>query len=320
MTEIPVIDLTPLRLGGAEGLRDVAGALGGACREVGFFAVTGHGIDPALTGRVDAAARDIFGRSAAEKAALSITRSPHNRGYVGIGTETLDETRPTDLKEAFNIGLDLPTDHPEVVAGRPFRGVNLWPEIPGWRETMLACFDAAWRLGRLLHRGFAVDLGLDPDHFESRLDAPMAILRLLHYPPCPGTVAPGQMGAGTHTDYGNVTILATDGVAGLQVRRRDGVWLDAPPVPGGFLCNIGDCLMRWTNDVYVSTPHRVQPPERERYSVAFFLDPNPNALVEALPGCITADRSARYPPVLGADYLRSRLDATYAHRAPGGSA
>ncbi|HEY9344682.1 MAG TPA: 2OG-Fe(II) oxygenase family protein, partial [Inquilinus sp.] len=122
------------------------------------------------------------------------------------------------------------------------------------------------------------------------------------------------------TDYGNVTILATDGVAGLQVRRRDGVWLDAPPVPGGFLCNIGDCLMRWTNDAYVSTPHRVQPPERERYSVAFFLDPNPEALVEALPGCVTADRPARYPPVLGADYLRSRLDATYAHRAPGQTA
>ncbi len=318
MTDIPVIDLTALRLGGAEGLRDVAGALGEACRGVGFFAVAGHGIDPALTGRVFAAARDFFGRPAAEKTALSITRSPHNRGYVGIGTETLDETKPTDLKEAFNIGLDLPADHPEVVAGRPFRGVNLWPEIPSWRETMLAYFDAAWRLGRLLHRGFAVNLGLDPGHFESRLDAPMAILRLLHYPPRPGTVASGQMGAGTHTDYGNVTILATDGVAGLQVRRRDGVWLDAPPVPGGFLCNIGDCLMRWTNDVYVSTPHRVQPPEQERYSVAFFLDPNPEALVETLPGCVTADRSAHYPPVLGADYLRSRLDATYAHRAPGG--
>jgi isopenicillin N synthase-like dioxygenase len=318
MTDIPVIDLTPLRLGGADGLRDVAGALGEACRGVGFFAVTGHGIDPAVTGKVFAAARDFFGRPAAEKTALSITRSPHNRGYVGIGTETLDETKPTDLKEAFNIGLDLPADHPEVVAGKPFRGVNLWPEIPGWRETMLAYFDAAWRLGRLLHRGFAVDLGLDPEHFDSRLDAPMAILRLLHYPPRPGTVASGQMGAGTHTDYGNVTILATDGVAGLQVRRRDGVWLDAPPVPGGFLCNIGDCLMRWTNDVYVSTPHRVQPPERERYSVAFFLDPNPDALVEALPGCVTADRPARYPPVLGADYLRSRLDATYAHRVPGG--
>jgi isopenicillin N synthase-like dioxygenase len=319
-TDIPVIDLAPLRRGGAAGLKTVARQLGQACREVGFFAVTGHGIDPDLTGRVFAASRDFFARSAAEKTALSITGSPHNRGYVGIGAETLDTTRPSDLKEAFNIGLDLPADHPEVVAGRPFRGVNLWPGIPGWREAMLAYFDAAWRLGRQLHRGFASDLGLDPDHFESRLDAPMAILRLLHYPPRPGQLAPGQMGAGTHTDYGNVTILATDGVAGLQVRRRDGVWLDAPAVDGGFLCNIGDCLMRWTNDVYVSTPHRVQLPERERFSVVFFLDPNPDARVESLPGCVTPDRPARYPPVLGADYLQSRLDATYAHLAPRGRA
>lgn len=315
-TDIPVIDLTPLRSGGAAGLRTVAGVLGRACREVGFFAVTGHGVDPALIDRVFAASRDFFARPGAEKSALSITRSPHNRGYVGIGTERLDEEQPGDLKEAFNIGLDLPADHPEVVAGRPFRGVNLWPGIPGWRRTMLDYFDAAWLLGRLLHRGFATDLGLDPGYFESRLDAPMAILRLLRYPRRPGRAAPGQMGAGTHTDYGNVTILATDGVAGLQVQRRDGPWLDAPPVPGGFLCNIGDCLMRWTNDIYVSTPHRVQPPEQERFSVVFFLDPNPDALVEALPGCVAPDRPARYPPVLGADYLQSRLDATYIHLAP----
>jgi isopenicillin N synthase-like dioxygenase len=205
-----------------------------------------------------------------------------------------------------------------VVAGLPFRGVNLWPAgIDGFRPTLLAYFDAVWMLGRNLHRAFAVDLGLAPDFFETKLDRPMATLRLLHYPPRPAALAEGQLGAGAHTDYGNLTLLATDEVGGLEVRRRDGVggWIPAPVVPDAFVCNIGDCLMRWTNDTYVSTPHRVvSPAGRERYSVAFFLDPNPDALVACLDSCAGPDRPARYPPVTAADYLRQRLDATYAHR------
>ena len=172
------------------------------------------------------------------------------------------------------------------------------------------------QLGRDLHRAFALDLGLPPDFFEAKLDRPMATLRLLHYPPRPATVAEGQLGAGAHTDYGNLTLLATDEVGGLEVRRRDGGgWIPAPVVPDTFVCNIGDCLMRWTNDVYVSTPHRVvSPAGRERYSVAFFLDPNPDALVACLDSCAGPGRPAKYPPVTAADYLRQRLDATYAHR------
>jgi isopenicillin N synthase-like dioxygenase len=124
-------------------------------------------------------------------------------------------------------------------------------------------------------------------------------------------VPAGQIGAGTHTDYGNVTLLATDGVAGLQVQRRDGVWLDAPALHGAFICNIGDCLMRWTNDLYVSTPHRVLKPAAERYSIALFVDPNPDALVSAIPSCVPAGESPRYAPITTHDYLQQRFAATY---------
>lgn len=314
MADIAVIDIAPLATGDAGARAAVARALGEACRTIGFFYITGHGIAPALLAGTFAASKQLFALPLADKQALSITRSRHNRGYVALEGERLAEDKPGDLKEAFNVGLELPPDHPDVVAGKPFRGVNLWPALPGWRTTVLDYFDACWSVGRLLHRGFARDLGLDEDFFEDKLDAPLAALRLLHYPPHRGPVADGQIGAGEHTDYGNVTVLATDGVPGLQVRTRAGAWLDAPAIPGAFVCNIGDCLMRWTNDVYVSTPHRVGVPTARRYSIAFFLDPNPDAEVAVLPSCTAADRPARYPPISGADYLKSRLDATFDHR------
>jgi isopenicillin N synthase-like dioxygenase len=229
---------------------------------------------------------------------------------VGIATESLNRVE-ADRKEAFNIGLDLAEADPEVVAGKPFRGVNLWPQTPGFRDTALGYFDALWRLGLELHLAIAADLGLKPAFFADKFDRPMATLRLLHYPPRnadQGTTP----GAGEHTDYGSLTILLTDSVGGLEVRRRDGAWIAAPPIPGAFICNIGDCLMRWSNDIYVSTPHRVtSPPGRDRYSVAFFLDPNPEAMIACLPGCAEPGRRPKYAPVLAADYLKERLVATY---------
>jgi isopenicillin N synthase-like dioxygenase len=318
MSEVPVIDVSGLTSADPADRRRVAVALGAACRGPGFFLVTNHGVPTATVAGMFAAARALFGQPAAVKDALSIKRSPHNRGYVALDEEQLDPTKPADRKEAFNIGLDLPPEDPEVLAGRPFRGVNLWPELPGFRAAMLAHFDAAWALGRLLHRGFALDLGLEEEWFEDKLDRPIATLRVLHYPAASAPAAP--LGAGAHTDYGNVTVLATDGVAGLQVRRRGGDgWEDVPAVPGAFVCNIGDCLMRWTNGVYASTPHRVRAPEAERYSAAFFLDANPDAVVAALPSCTGPEAPPRWPPITCADYLREKLDATYAHRRADGA-
>jgi isopenicillin N synthase-like dioxygenase len=249
---------------------------------------------------------------------VSIKLSPENRGYVGFGTERLDETAAPDQKEAFNIGLDLPPDDPEVLARTPLRGPNLWPDLPGWKESVLDYFFACDALLKDIHRGFALDLGMNEDYFADKLDRAASFLRLLHYPAKPVGAPAGELGAGAHTDYGNLTILATDGVAGLQVRRRDGAaWLDAPHVDGAFVCNIADCLMRWTNDVYVSTPHRVLSPAQERYSVAFFGDANPNALVETLPTCLAPGEPPRYAPITSGEYLIQRLTATYDHLKEG---
>jgi isopenicillin N synthase-like dioxygenase len=307
---LDVIDLTGLDETNPLAVRRVAAELGRACRDVGFFYIRNHGIPDALLTGIFSHAQAFFTASAAAKEEFAITRSPHNRGYVGVATESLDRAQ-ADVKEAFNIGLDLPDDDPEVLAGKPFRGVNLWPSDPGFRETVLAYYEALWRLGLDLHLAIAMDLGLSPAFFAEKFDRPMATLRLLHYPP--RRAGPGELaGAGEHTDYGSLTILLNDQAGGLEVRRRDGRWIEAPPLPGAFICNIGDCLMRWSNDIYVSTPHRVtSPPSRERYSVAFFLDPNPDTMIECLPGCSGVSRPPRYAPILASDYLRQRLVATY---------
>ncbi len=306
MTPIPVIDVAPLRRGEPAA---VSRQIGAACRGIGFFCITGHGVAPAETAAVFDHAAAFFRQPLAVKAQAGFTG---NRGYVRLGAERLDPGKPADAKEAFNIGLELAPDDPELRAGRPFRAANVWPELVGFRAAMLAYYASMLVLGRQLHQAFAIDLGLDPDSFEDKFRKPMATLRLLHYPPQNAPLEAGRLGAGVHTDYGNVTLLATDAAGGLMVQDRGGSWHDAPVIPGALVCNIGDCLMRWTNDIYVSTPHKVvAPPGRDRHSVAFFLDPDPDAVVACLPGCADAAHPAKYPPVTGAAFLQSRLAPTY---------
>jgi isopenicillin N synthase-like dioxygenase len=308
------IDVGGLRGGEAGEVARIGADIGRTCRDTGFFYVHNHGIPDALLSGIFRSAEDFFASPRADKDALSISRSKHNRGYVGLSTESLDPAH-VDFKEAFNIGLDLGADDPEVIADKPFRGVNVWPATPGFRDTTLAYFNAVWQLGCDLHEAIAADLKLEPGYFADKFDRPMATLRLLHYPP--RAADRDTLGAGEHTDYGSITLLLTDGAGGLDVRRRDGTWIAAPPIPGAFVCNIGDCLMRWSNDTYVSTPHRVRnPPDRDRYSVAFFLDPNPDLPLACLPGCCAAGEAAKYPPILASDYLRQRLDATYGKVRP----
>ncbi|WP_299689754.1 2-oxoglutarate and iron-dependent oxygenase domain-containing protein [uncultured Tateyamaria sp.] len=300
---IPVLDWTQ-----AQGDRaGFTADLGRAVRDTGFFLLVNAQVPETLRDDVFRLADAFFGQPRAEKAKLSILDTPHFRGWAKPGDESLDETRPeVDTKETFNIGYDLAPDDPRVMANAPFRGVNRWPDIPGFADTMLAYYNACQVQASALLSVMAEDLGLSADHFAPLFTEPLSAMRLLHYPPATG--AGNEIGAGAHTDYGAITLLMTDGEPGLQVRPRAGDWTDVPQVPGAYVVNIGDCLMRWTNDIYVSTPHRVLPPKRQRRSVAFFCEADPDALVEALPGT----GPAKYPPIRAADYLASRLAATYA--------
>ena len=180
---IPVIDVTSVRTRAIDGERAVVREIGDACRGIGFFYITGHGIAPEALARVFLLSRQFFSAPASLKNQARFSGPAANRGFISFGGETLDPGKPPDLKEAFNIGLELAAGDPDLLAGKPFRARNLWPDVPQFRTTMLDYFDRAWALGITLHRAFALDLGIDATFFDDKFKKPMATLRLLHYPP-----------------------------------------------------------------------------------------------------------------------------------------
>jgi len=263
---IPVIDIAAL--GGADPAAEATAvaALRQAASEVGFLMVTGHGIAPAVTERLRAAAKLFFAQPLAAKQACYIGRSPNHRGYVPEGEEQLGEPgqRP-DRKEAFDLALDLAPA--AVPAGHPMLGPNRWPELPGFREDVMAYYGAVFAVGRRLLRGFALALGQPADSLDRLVTMPPSQLRLIHYPH--DADAADAPGIGAHTDYELFTLLLASG-PGLEVMNQAGEWIDAPPVPGALVVNIGDMLEYWSAGQFVATSHRVRKVAEERYSFPLF--------------------------------------------------
>ncbi|MCO7557236.1 2-oxoglutarate and iron-dependent oxygenase domain-containing protein [Metapseudomonas otitidis] len=315
MNTLPLIDIAPLYGTDSAAWRDVATQIDAACRDWGFFYITGHGIPPERIDALLAAAKAFFALPEAEKLKIDITRTAHHRGYGAIATEQLDPTQPSDLKETFDMGFHMAADHPEVLAGKPLRGPNRHPDLPGWAPLMEQHYADMQALAQTLLRAIALALGIERDFFDARFAEPISVFRMIHYPPRHTARSADQPGAGAHTDYGCVTLLYQDDAGGLQVRNVHGEWIDAPPIPGSFVVNIGDMMARWSNDRYTSTPHRViSPLGVHRYSMPFFAEPHPDTEISCLPNCSSADNPPKYPPVTSAEYLLSRFADTYAYR------
>lgn len=315
MNTLPLIDIAPLYGTDNAAWRDVATQIDAACRDWGFFYITGHGIPPERIDALLAAAKAFFALPEAEKLKIDITRTAHHRGYGAIATEQLDPTQPSDLKETFDMGFHMAADHPEVLAGKPLRGPNRHPDLPGWAPLMEQHYADMQALAQTLLRAIALALGIERDFFDARFAEPISVFRMIHYPPRHTARSADQPGAGAHTDYGCVTLLYQDDAGGLQVRNVHGEWIDAPPIPGSFVVNIGDMMARWSNDRYTSTPHRViSPLGVHRYSMPFFAEPHPDTEISCLPNCSSADNPPKYPAVTSAEYLLSRFADTYAYR------
>ncbi len=309
---IPVIDIGPFRNGTDKDV--VVAAVRRAATDTGFLYISGHGVPQDLIDRAFEVSKAFFALPDAVKQTIKINGS--HRGYIGINNATYsDKVRP-NFNETFLMGFDLGADDPDAKAGVAMHGPNQWPAgQEHFRATVEAYHARLLELGHLMLRIFGSALELHEDFFLPHFSKPMPFVRLLHYPPQPPTRADNEFGIAPHTDYGFLTILAQDDVGGLQVKRRDGGWIDAPYIPGTFVVNIADMLMQWTNDAWVSTPHRViNTTGRERYSIPFFFDPTYHTVVECIESCQSAQHPARYAPITWGDYLKRRFDETYAYR------
>jgi isopenicillin N synthase-like dioxygenase len=310
---VPVIDIGALRAPDADAKRRTARAIGRACEEIGFLYVANHGVPAAMVERTFAEAKRFFALPLAEKMKIPLKASPNYRGYFPLKDEKTDVTAMGDLKEGFDLMRELGPDDPDVRAGKPLHGPNQWPEnLPGFREAILAYYARMEELARTLLRGMALALELEEDWFADKTRKPLAYLRLLHYPPQAGAIDEKEIGCGAHSDYGCLTILAQDEVGGLQLRNAAGEWIEAPPIPGTFVINLGDQMARWTNERFQATPHRViNRSGRERYSIPFFFDPDYDAVIECLPSCQGPGNPPKYPPITGGAHLLGMLNATF---------
>lgn len=310
---LPVIDVTPWRdpQAAPKARAEVSRRLDDAARRFGFFYATGHGVDTTLIDRLVRLSRQFFAQDEATKLRLPMAAGGRAwRGYFPTGGE-LTSNRP-DWKEGLYLGSELPDDHPRVRAGTLLHGPNLWPAIDGFRETVLAYLDAVSDLGQALMAALAQGLGLPPGWFAQHGTAePLVLLRLFNYPSRPAPVGPvaarPHWGVGEHTDYGLLTLLWQDDVGGLQLRTDDG-WLEAPPLAGSFVCNVGDMLDRMTGGRYRSVPHRValNASGRDRLSIPLFFDPDFDARIVSVPGAAP-----------GPDDSRRRWDGSNLHAFEG---
>ena len=290
---LPVIEVGPLLGGGSAADRGaVAEEIQAACRERGFFYVTGHGMPPDLLDQLAEASAEFFARPLADKLEIAMERGGRAwRGYFPVGAE-LTSGQP-DLKEGLYFGTELPDADPRVRAGLPLHGRNLFPrQVPRLRPLVLSYLDALTNAGQAVLAGVALSLGLDAAYFASGYTAdPTILFRIFHYP----SSSPGDAGwgVGEHTDYGLLTLLAQDDRGGLQIAAPEG-WIDAPPIPGTLVCNIGDMLDRLTGGWYRSTPHRVRNLSGHgRLSFPFFQDPGFSAEVPPLPERAAAGSDGR---------------------------
>ena len=307
---VPVIDLSAARGGRRADRMRVAAAIDAACCDIGFFAIDGHGVASSIVDDLRGAAHAFFSRPLEGKLAARHSVAGTNRGYHAVGGEALsaamDAPAPPDLKEFFHVGPVDVGDDPYYTSaeGRQHFTPNVWPTAPaGFEGAATAYYRAMSELTRELMRLAALALSVDETFFDDKIDRSIGTMRLNYYPAQRRAPAAGQLRAGAHTDYGGFTILSGEDVpGGLQICTRDGRWVDVATTPMRFVVNIGDLLMRWTNDRWLSNLHRVvNPPAGEggpRLSVAFFNHPNYDVTIE----CLASAGAAKHAPVRSGDY------------------
>jgi isopenicillin N synthase-like dioxygenase len=304
---IPVIDVSGLFDGDADTRQSIAEEIGDAARNIGFFQIIGHGIDASMRDDLKAQASAFFNQPLDEKMSLYIGNYWNHRGYVPQGEESPDPNK-RDLKEAFDLAMELDPQDPAVGPQAPLLGPNPWPELPGFRNAVESYYDSVYQVGRELMGAFARSLGLAEDRFLRYVNKPPSQLRLIHYPHDP--LAEDAEGIGAHTDYECFTLLlpTTDG---LQVMNGAGEWIDVPFRSDALVVNTGDMLEVWTNGEFIATSHRVRKVKEERYSFPFFFACDYDTVVEPLPEIVQAHGAPQYAALKAGDHLYAQTIQTF---------
>ncbi len=309
--QIPVIDLADARSADRAARLRLGQLIDRTCTDIGFFTITGHGVPAETIMGLNRKAHEFFALPMAEKQEVMPADIKSPRGYKPVGYEALGHGNanmtPPDLKEYYHLGRESWPNEPYFTSaeGQRYFIANVWPRRPaGFAEAAARYYSAMERLVGDLMRVTALGLGLDEHFFDDKIDKHITAMRLNFYPEVKEPPKPGQLRGGEHTDYGLLTILNGENVpGGLQVQTRKGQWIDVETDPSNFVVNIGDLLMRWTNDRWVSNVHRVATPPgsaagAKRLSMAFFHHPNYDAVIE----CIAPPGQAKYPPVGSGEY------------------
>ena len=282
--------------------------LGAAYREFGFCCISGHGITRELIDGSYEAFQRFFALPTETKMKYHVAGSGGARGYTPFKVETAKDSQYADLKEFWHIGREIPRDSKFADVMPP----NLWPsEVSDFKSYGYGLYEALDQLGTRVLRALALHVGLPEHYFDDKTDQGNSILRPIHYPPITLDNIP-NVRAGAHEDINFITLLVGASAEGLEV-LSDGEWLPITTEGDAIVVNIGDMLQRLTNHVYPSTSHRVVNPQNEnarkpRYSVPYFLHPNPDVVLDPVPECITPDNPSRYNTSISShEYLMQRL-------------
>ncbi|MGC6453598.1 MAG: isopenicillin N synthase family dioxygenase [Candidatus Puniceispirillaceae bacterium] len=310
--DIPVVDLagadTP------EGREAIGAELVRRAAEIGFFYVAGHGVSAGLCDDAMAASRQFFAMPEDVKAGIAVNQ--HQRGWMAQGLANLEGSATHDAKEVFFWGREVAKEDPDVRAGLPLVHPNQWPDgaAPFLRQGILPYYQAVMTLGGVILDCLARGLGADPKIISRAYDKPLGRGQLVYYPAIDrADIAAERFGAAPHTDFGVLTILQQDNLGGLQVLKRDGNWIEAMPIAGTFVCNIGDLLERWTNGRLASTRHRVlNRSGRSRFSIPIFCDPSSEAVIDPRDFDPAADMETM-PPVTAGAYIAGKNRRNFSH-------
>lgn len=302
---IPVINVTSA-VDGTD-IQTVAAEIYKAATDHGFFYISGHGIPQDLLDQAFAVSKDFFALSPDRKQSVAV--DTRQRGWMAQGMSHLSGAATHDLKEVFFWGTETDANDPDLLAGKPLVAMNKWPSetFPRLQTELLPYYDAVCNVARRVMAAVAVSLDQKPNFFDDCYEKPLARGQLVYYPPSTEIdAAAHRFGVAPHTDFGVLTLLLQDNSGGLQVQNKSGDWIEAPPIPGTLVCNIGDLLARWSNNRFASTVHRViNRTPNARYSIPVFFDPHTDTIVDPVDLGVSRQTS-EYAPVTAGQHISSR--------------